>query len=281
MSWKKRLSARTVLLTVMLVSLLAALGCGEEEVVDPYTYATLDQVTRGFVQSEDFLYEIDAPDFVFAHGNTSIVRSGNHLEILVGDDIENRAPTLQGKLIGVQKFFSPVVWLMAKRVKDGLNTTDLDSVEAPVFPKFTDVKLEEVNGYDISQLRWNQKSTIDEMAGSEVQTVGTLHYLPDHQADDEDADAAAADEDANANAAPAEPAMSWYLQAKDSDAMFKITNVTPSLEFAFRLLEAEGLPFIGGVNLMESYPFAERRESRVSSPIEVTWCRYANRYLAP
>jgi hypothetical protein len=280
MNWKLRLGARTLAVSVLLFSLALAIGCGEEEVVDPYVYATLDQVTRGYVESNNFLYEIDTPEFVFAQGNTAIVRSGSHLEILVGDDIENRAPTLQGKMVGVQKFFTPVVWLMAKRVKDGLNVTALDSVEAPVLPHFTDVKLEEVNGYDIGQLEWNKKSVMDEMAGSSVQTVGTLHYLPDHQWEAPKVDAAAAAA-GDAAAAPAEAPMAWYLKAKDTDAMFKISNVTPSMEFGFRLLEAEGLPFIGGVTLAEPYTIKERRTSKISAPIAIDWMRYANRYLAP
>ncbi|HEX9642313.1 MAG TPA: hypothetical protein VGB13_13495 [Candidatus Krumholzibacteria bacterium] len=276
MNWKLCLGARTLAVSVLLFSLVAALGCGEEEVVDPYVYATLDQVTRGYVESKQFLYEIDTPEFVFAQGNTAVVRSGSHLEILVGDDLENRAPTLQGKMIGVQKFFSPVVWIMAKRVKDGLNVTALDSVEAPVLPHFTDVKLEEVNGFDIGTLEWNKKATMDEMAGSSVQTVGTLHYLPDHQWEAPKVAAAA-----DAAPDPVEPPMAWYLKAKDTDATFKISNMTPALEFGFRLLEAEGLPFIGGVTLAEPYTIKERRTSKISADIAIDWMRYANRYLAP
>jgi len=261
-----------ILASLCALTALFFAGCGEEEVVDPFTYATLDQVTRGYVQSKDFLYEIDAPQFEFVDGNTAIVRSGNHLEILVGDDLENRAPQLSGKLIGVQKFFSPVVWLMAKRVKDGLTVTDLDSVTAPVLPHFTDVKLDDVQGYDIGKLGWNQLKTLEDMTDAEVQTLGKLVYTADHQVEQV--------EPAEGEAAPA-PKMSWYLVSEDDGAKFKITNVTPSLELAFRLLEAEGLPFVGGIKVGEAYTFQERRASRVSAPVEVQWLRYANRYLAP
>lgn len=258
--------------TLLLVFLVGALGCGEEEAVDPYVYGTLDQVTRGHIKSKDFLYEIDAPDFVFAHGNTAIVRSGNHLEVLVGDDMENRAATLDGKMIGVQKFFSPYVWVMAKRVKDGLTVTELDSVQNPVLPRFTDVKLDDVQGFDISELRWNQKQKIEDMFEAEVQTVGTLTYLPDHEAEQPEV--------AEGEEMP-EPPMNWYLRAEKNDATFKIMNVTRELDLAFRLLEAEGLPFVGGIKIGQVYPYSERRESKISAPVEVQWVRYANRYLAP
>jgi hypothetical protein len=75
--------------------------------------------------------------------------------------------------------------------------------------------------------------------------------------------------------------MAWYLQAESSDAMFKISNVSPRLEMYFRLLEAQELPFIGEVKIGETYSYADRRASRVSAPVEINWLRYANRFLAP
>lgn len=270
--------ARRVLLVVAVApALLVVASCGEKEPEDPYVYATLDQVTRGEVQNEDFLFEIDAPEFVFVDGNTGIARSGNRLEVIVADDLENQVASWDGKLIGVQKFFTPYVWLMAKRVKtpegEGYVTTELDSVPDPLLPKFINVDLNEVSGFDIGTLRWNQKAKIDDMNGAKVSSAGTILYLPDHEAE-EPAEPAEGEE-------PAEPAMAWYLQAESSDAMFKITNVNDRLEYYFKLLEHEGLPFIGEVTIGETYPYAERRESRVSAPVEVNWLRYANRFLAP
>jgi len=269
--------SRRVLLVAAIASAIFVVGCSEKEEVDPYVYGTLDQVTRGHVQSEGFLFEIDTPEFVFVQGNTGLARVGNHLEVIVADDLENRAPSWSGKLLGVQKFYSPYVWLMAKRVKTvdaegAFTVTELDSVEAPVIPRFTDVKLDEVSGFDIGTLAWNQKAKIDDMFEAEVQTVGILQYLPDHEA--EVAEVAEGEE-------PAETPMAWYLKAESSDALFKISNVTPALELSFRLLETDGLPFVGGVKIGPTYTFADRRASRVSAPIEIQWMRYANRFLAP
>lgn len=278
MIWKPRPGLRLWAAWVLMPLVLVVGGCGEEEVVDPYVYGSLDAVTRGHVSSESYLFEIDAPEFVLTHGNTGILRSGNHLEVIVADDLENRAPTWEGKLIGVQKFYTPFVFLMAKRVKDGLNITELDSVEQAVLPRFTDVKLDEVNGYDIGKLQWNKKTDIEDMFEAEVQTVGSLHYLPDHQYEAPEAPVVAEGE-----VAPEMPEtpMAWYLKAEKTDAMFKITNVTPSLELAFKILEAEGLPFVGGITIGECYTYKDRRASRISAPVEVDWVRYANRYLAP
>ena len=251
-------------------------GCGGKEEKDPYVGGTLDQVTRGAIQSKNYLFEIPKPEFIYVEGNTGFVRSGNKIEVLVGDDLENRVSSWNDSTkIGVQKFFSPYVWLMARRVRNGMQTAALDSVTNPVLPRFKNVNIEEVNGFDIGKLEYNKKKEIEDMAGSEVQTVGTLHYLPDHEAEAPETPAEGED------AATAEPAMAWYLRAESSDALFKVSNVDERLEMAFHLLENEDLPFVGGVKIGEPYTWKERKESKVSCPVEITWLRYANRYLAP
>ena len=274
--------ARRVLLVAAFAPVILVVGCGDEELVDPYVYGTLDQVTRGHLQSEQFLYEIEAPEFVFIDGNTGIVRVENRLEVIVADDLENQVANWEGKIVGVQKYYSPYVWLMAKRLKtpegEGFVTTDLDSVPDPVLPRFlTNIDLNEVTGFNLGTLRWNQKAKIDDMFEAKVSIAGTVLYLPDHEAeevpDPVDADAEGAE--------VAEPAMAWYLQADESDALFKITNVTPRTEMYFKLLESEDLPLIGEITIGETYSYKDRKASRVSAPIEINWIRYANRFLAP
>ncbi len=275
--------ASRALLGALVLATVPALflaGCGGDEEVDPYVYGTLDQVTRGAVRSENFLFEIPKPEFLYVEGNTGCVKSGNRIEILVADDLENRVSSwTDSTKIGVQKFFSPYVWLMAKRVRNGTQIAELDSVANPMLPKLKQVNIAEVDGFDIGKLLYNKKKEIDDMKDAEIQTVGTLHYLPDHEAEvDESAKAADA---TDAAATEAEPAMAWYLKAESSDAMFKIVNVNESLELAFHLLENENLPFVGGVKIGEAYSWKERKASKVSCPVEITWLRYANRYLAP
>ena len=270
--------ARRVLLVAALAPAILVVGCGEKEAVDPYVYGTLDQVTRGHLQSEQFLYEIDAPEFIFIDGNTGIARVDNRLEVVVADDLENQIANWDGKIVGVQKFYTPYVWLMAKRLKtpegEGFVTTDLDSVPEPVLPRFlTNVNLNEVTGFDLGTLRWNQKSKIDDMFEAKVSIAGSILYLPDHEA--EPATEGVDGEDL------VEPAMAWYLQADESDAMFKISNVTPRVEMYFKLLESEDLPLIGEVTIGETYSYKDRKATRVSAPVEINWIRYANRFLAP
>lgn len=261
-----------------------AIGCGEEEEVDPYVYGSLREVSRGHVESEGFLFEIDAPIFVFTDGNTGIVRAQNDsnlLEILVADDLQNRAPNWDGKLLGVQKFFTPYVHFMVKRVKDGLTITELDSVENYVLPSFADPKLEELSGFDLGKMpydaRRGDQSEMEDRIGQTFQTAGTFVKRPDH--------AWEAPEDfvpGEGDETEPEPPMVWYLQAADEeDALFKIANATPSLDFTIKLLEHEGLPFVGGVKITEVYPYRDRRRMEVTGVVEIEFVTYANRYLAP
>ena len=148
------------LLLAMAPMIFLANGCGKDEEIDPYVYGTLREVSRGAVESIGFLFEIDTPEIVYIDGNTAIVRDAsdpNLLEFLVADDLSNRVPSWQGKILGVQKFFTPQVFFMVKRVKDGLSTAAVDSCEEFVIPSFTDPKLEELSGFDLGTMPFNAR----------------------------------------------------------------------------------------------------------------------------
>lgn len=270
------------LLVALAPMIFLANGCGKEEEVDPYVYGTLREVSRGAVESIDFLFEIDTPEFVYIDGNTAIVRDPgdpNLLEFLVADDLSNRAPSWPGKILGVQKFFTPNVFFMVKRVKDGLSTTEVDSCEEFVLPHFVDPKLEDLSGFDLGTMPYNarrgQQSDLEDRIDAEFQTAGRFVYRQDHEW------TAPEGEPAEGEPAP-EPPMAWYLVAAENDnAIFKIQNVNPSLEFAIRLLDHEGLPFVGGVKITDVYPYRERRRLEITGNCEINFITYANRYLAP
>ena len=46
------------------------------------------------------------------------------------------------------------------------------------------VRRDMVNGFDIGTLRWNAKAKIDDMLDAKVSSAGTVHYLPDHEAEE-------------------------------------------------------------------------------------------------
>jgi len=277
----QRFSAGFLLIAVAALLTLAN-GCSKKKEVDPYVYGSLREVTRGKVESIGFLFEIDCPEFVYIDGNTAIVRDPsdpNLLELLVANDLENRAPSWQGKILGVQKFFTPSVYLMVRRVKDGMTTTDVDSCTDFVLPNFTDPKLEEIAGFDLSKLTWNarrsQQKDLDDRIGSEFQTAGHVELRPDYEWEAPEGEVKEGEE------APQAP-MVWYLISADNDkAVFKIKNATKSLDFALKLLTAQNLPFVGGVKIDDINPYRERRRLEVTGNLDIEFVTYANRYLAP
>ena len=270
------------LLLALAPMIFLANGCGKDEEVDPYVYGTLREVSRGSVESIGFFFEIDTPEFVYIDGNTASVRDPNDpnlLEFLVADDLGNRAPSWQGKILGVQKFFTPQVYFMVKRVKDGLSTADVDSCEEYVIPNFTDPKLEDLSGFNLGTMPWDARrgnqSDMEDRIDAEFQTAGKFVLRPDHEWVAPEGEVAEGEE------APVAP-MIWYLVAAENDkAIFKIQNMTPSLEFAIKLLDHEGLPFVGGVKITDVNPYRERRRIEVTGSCEIEFITYANRYLAP
>jgi hypothetical protein len=290
MTSKRRLGRHCFNAGALLLAAAALLtmanGCSKKKEVDPYVYGSLRDVTRGNVESVGFLFEIDCPEFVYIDGNTAIVRDPNDpnlLELLVADDLENRAPSWQGKLLGVQKFFSPAVYLMVRRVKDGMTTTAVDSCENFVLPHFTDPKLEEISGFDLSKMPYNARSReqkdMEDRVGMEFQTAGRVELRPDYEW--KAPEPKPGEKVADGEEAPQAP-MVWYLVSADNDkAVFKISNVSKSLGFALKLLTSQDLPFVGAVKINTINPYRQRRREEVTGDLDIQFVTYANRYLAP
>jgi hypothetical protein len=120
-----------LVLSLTVLTLIGLAGCSKEEVVDPYAYDSVRRIMDGDTLSVGFLFEIDAPAMEYIKGDVGIMRNGNLLNFLVGEDLENRAPNLQGTLLGVKKTFTPQpTHLVIQRIKrDGLVVQD--SIPAP------------------------------------------------------------------------------------------------------------------------------------------------------
>jgi hypothetical protein len=260
------------------IAAIAAAGCGKKEAKDPYVPGTLRGVTRGEVRSKGFLFEIPTPEFVFTSGNTAIVRDKNLLEILVLPDVENRAASLSGKVLGVEKRFDPFVHLVGRRVKDGMTITPLDTVPEPVLPRIippSNIDLAAIPGFDLKELNWNgDPEKLNDRVESQFQTVGRVMYR-----ENPEVAGVAKLGMSPTDSLPPEP-MAWFLApAEGGDSLLKISNVTPQLEFALRMLEAENLPFVGACTLKEVYSIKMRKETKVTGKMEIGWLRFANRYL--
>jgi hypothetical protein len=282
-----RRSVSALLLGLLVVALFGMIGCGKKEVVDPYVYDSLRRVTRGDTLSAGFLYEIDAPEFDYVRGNTAIVRDGNLLEFVVGEDLENNYRNLKGTLLGVRKSFSPQpTHLEIKRIKRN-GVVEADSLPTPqgvVLPtllRASAVDLE-TPGAPLPELGWKAKDIKDAAATflpekegdalRPVQTgVETFVYVPRHDLSDE----------AKANPAPADYA--WYAVFPESS--IQITKLMPGADWMLHMMLDKGLPLVGSFSLLtlddnfQSRKIEHEGLGHVVGTMKINWFKFGNSFV--
>ncbi len=270
-----------MLLAIAALTLAGLAGCGGKKDVDPYVYTTLNRVMDGDTLSNNFLFEIDAPEIDYADGDVVIVRNGNRLEFMVGPDLENNYRNYAGSLLGVEKRFSPTTHLFLKRTKQGEVITPVDSLESYTLPIiFTANKSQiETPGAPLPDMKWNKKSDVEaylpENEGDpllKVQSgIANFVYVPRH------------DLEAEAAAAPGEGDYAWYAVFPEST--FEIVDIEPGAEFMLKLLKVRNLPLVGSFSLSEFYDkYTDRVKTygelgHVIGKMKINWFRYANTFV--
>jgi hypothetical protein len=277
-----------LLLVVLSATLFAMTGCGGKEEVDPYVYDTLRRVTRGDTLSVGFLFEIDAPQVEYVRGNTAIVRNGNLLEFLVGQDLENNYQNLQGTLLGVKKRFDPApTHYVIQRIKRN-GVVERDSIPAP--ESYTLPRLMRAGAVDLEtpgaplpDLGWKRQD-IDEarstflpenedddlkpvQSGIENFVMVPRHDLPD-----------------SVRMNPTDEDFAWYAVFENSSV--EIVDLTPGAEWMLQLLIEKDLPLIGSFSLVSLEEEYSRRKieheglGHVVGTMKINWFKYANSFVA-
>jgi hypothetical protein len=282
-----RRSVSALLLGLLVVALFGMIGCGKKEVVDPYVYDSLRRITRGDTLSTGFLFEIDAPEFDYVHGNTAIVRDGNLLEFVVGEDLENNYRNLKGTLLGVRKSFSPQpTHLVIKRIKRN-GVVEADSLPTPksfVLPTLLRAGAVDLEtpGAPLPELGWSSKAIkeatatfLPEKAGDALKPVQTgvekFVYVPRHDLSDE----------AKANPAPADYA--WYAVFPES--ALQITKLTPGAEWMLHMMLAKDLPLVGSFSLLtldDNYTARKVEHEglgHVVGSMKINWFKFGNTFV--
>ncbi len=271
-----------VLLLGVLAGLILAgiVGCGGKKEIDPYAYASLRAVMHGDTLSNDFLFEIDAPQFDYIEGNTAVVRDGNMLWYMVGSDLENQYRTYAGSLLGVQKFFKPQPFLMIKRVKKAGIAEPVDSCRTFVMPKLIPAGAIDLKtpGADLPGVRWSRPSDftpfVSENEDEEIAIQSMVERFvksPRHDLPD------------SVKANPAEKDMAWY--AVFDEATLEIVDLMPGTVWMLELLRAKDLPLVGSFTVKEFYDsIRDRRKEyeglgHVVGKMKINWFRYANTYV--
>ena len=280
-----------LLLGMLAVTLFGLVGCGGKGEVDPYVYDSLRRITRGDTLSSNFLFEIDAPDFEYVHGNTAIVRGRgkdqNILEFLVGEDLENNYRNLSGTLLGVQKTFTPQpTHLVLRRVKRN-GVIEADSLATPA--EYTIPQLmragaidQEMPGAPIPEIGWKRKD-IDEARATflpeneddPLKTVKSAFadfvYVPRHDLADS----------VRANPGPGD--FAWY--AIGDEVSLQLVDLTPGGEWMLHMLKEKDLPLVGAFTVMSLEEDYSTRKieyeglGHVVGTMRIDWFQYANTYV--
>ena len=276
-----------LLLGLLAVTFLVLAGCGKDEEVDPYVYDSLRRITRGDTLSVGFLFEIDAPEIDYVKGDVAIVRDGNLLELLVGQDLENNYSSLQGSLLGVRKTFSPQpTHLVIQRIKRN-GVIEADSLAAPtgyVLPRLLRAGAIDLEtpGAPLPEIGWKRKDIdearatfLPEEEGDPLKPIQSgienVVYRPRHDLDEELA----------ANPSPEDYA--WYAVFEETS--MEIVNLTPGAEWMLQYFLEKDLPLIGAfsvVSLDEEYSSRKIEHEglgHVVGTFQVNWFKFANTFV--
>jgi hypothetical protein len=300
MKVSRRWASWLVLCSLSVWVVIGLTGCGEEEVVDPYQYASLKAIMQGDVQDTThthyaketgelveygmFAFEIEAPPFEYVDGPIGLVRDDNHLYFMVGRTLEQLAPRLDGTLLGVKQTFSPQpTHLVLERVKrDGV--VEVDSLGAPdhyVLPKLLRAGAIDITepGKDMTDADWQDRRTLQslmpENEGDEPLRFQTgfdnfvkrvRHDAPD-----------------SVQANPTEEDMAYYVVLPKSS--WEIVDLSPGADYMLDLLIAEDLPLVGSVSPVswtEDYQLRKQEHDEIGhvvGTIRVNWFKYANAFV--
>ena len=276
-----------LMLALMAVTLIGLSGCSEEEVVDPYVYDSLRRITRGDTLSVGFTFEIDAPELEYVKGDVAIIRDGNLLEFLVGQDLEHTYGNMAGTLLGVKKTFTPQpTHLVIERIKRN-GVVEADSLPRPtgyVLPRLlrSGAIDQEMAGAPLPKMGWKVKdykeavsTYLPENEGDDLKTVKSAFLNFVHRPRVGLPDSVAMN--------PSEEDFAWY--AIGDETSMEIVDLTPGAVFMMELLLEKDLPLIGAFTVISlEDEFKLRRVEHeglghVLGEMRVEWFQYANTYI--
>lgn len=275
-------------------------GCGEEEVVDPYQYTDLTAIMKGAVkdttrtrtEAEDgrkvehhlFAFEIDAPEFEYVRGDVGIVRDGNNLYFFVARDLENLYPRLAGTLLGVRQTFTPQpTHVVLERIKRGgvIEAEDMEAPEAYILPRMLRAGAIDITepGKNLGEANWKDRKTLEplvpENEGDDLlrfQTgIDTIAWVPRHSLPD------------SVKKNPTEDDMAFYAVLPTGS--FELVDLAPGADYMLHLLIDDDLPLVGSVSPVTWVEDYSQRKveydviGHVVGGLRINWFKYANGFV--
>ncbi len=276
-----------LMLALMAITIVGLTGCSKDEVVDPYVYDSLRRITRGDTLSVGFTFEIDAPKLEYIKGDVAIIRDGNLLEFLVGEDLEQNYPNMAGTLLGVKKAFTPQpTHLVIERIKRG-GVVEADSIPAPkgyILPKLLRAGAisQDLSGAPLPELGWKSKDYKDAVAvylpeneGDPLKTIKSAYLNFVHRPRVGLPDSVAAN--------PSEEDFTWY--AIGDETSMELLDLTAGAVFMLEMLIEKDLPLVGAFTVVSMEDEYQNRKieheglGHVIGEMRLEWFQYANAYV--
>ena len=276
-----------LMLALMAVTFIGLSGCSEEEVVDPYVYDSLRRITRGDTLSPGFTFEIDAPKLEYVKGDVAIIRDGNLLEFLVGEDLEHTYGNMAGALLGVKKTFTPQpTHLVIERIKRN-GIIEADSLAHPVgyvLPRLlrSGAISQDLPGAPLPEMGWKindfkeaVSTYLPENEGDPLKTIKSAYLNFVHRPRVDLPDSVALN--------PREKDLAWY--AIGDETSMELVDLTPGAVFMLEMMLEKDMPLIGAftvVSLEDEYKLRKVDHEglgHVLGTMRLEWFQYANTYV--
>ena len=112
---------KSLVVTIILAGVLA--GC-KGNVEETYVLTSLKNAAAGDVVSIGFKYSFDSPNVIGAANNVALVREGSRIEFFVGDGLEAKLKSVEGKqfAMATRKYFTPYIHFVVDYLASGSDT---------------------------------------------------------------------------------------------------------------------------------------------------------------
>ncbi len=112
---------KSLMVAILLTGVLA--GC-KGKIEETYVLTSLKNAAGGNVVSIGFKYSFDSPNVIGAANNVALVREGNQIEFFVGDGLEAKLKSVEGKqfTVATRKYFTPYIHFVVDYLMSGSDT---------------------------------------------------------------------------------------------------------------------------------------------------------------
>ena len=246
---------KAFLLVTLISGVLADCGGGLD---DDYMEASLRAASRERLYSQDFRFSFVNPDIVSANKNIAIIREGNILEYLTGEDLEENLKKVEGRnfTMGVRKMFTPFIHFTVDWLYVGGETIKIKQVFDAQFPiliwEYSDEGFDDV---ELSRLS-THRLRLNPIVGTKFKVrKGIVKY----------------------EQIPIDGELVWYFTLHLKNVRFLISDPDDNMVLLLKALINEDLYFEGGISYgkIPSKPF--RRITNSGGWIKIDFFHFGGR----